>query len=299
MAEESIFRRGFAPSAVAGITLVVASAIAIAVIPSLAKFAYAGGTNVLTVITARSVVSIVVTAAVIAMLGLPFRLPRRSLMLASLCGVFYAGVLYGYLGAVAFLPVNLVILIYFVHPLLLGVVGAALGIDNVTLPMVGVLVLALVGLVLALGTADMTLSGRGLSLAMGAMVLTVFVILANAGAARLAPSLTVCFYMFVSAAVVLALPMVVTGSLDWPETRSGWASLLGVAVLFTFGTLTFFAGVSMIGATRAAMISILEPIFGVLFSIAMLSERLTAAQAVGVALVIGSIYAMEQLRART
>ena len=58
----------------------------------------------------------------------------------------------------------------------------------------------------------------------------------------------------------------------------------------TAGTLAFMGGMAYIGAARAAMISNLEPILGVLFAMAMLGERVTLVQAIGMAMVLAAIF---------
>jgi drug/metabolite transporter (DMT)-like permease len=105
---------------IAGIALVVLSAICIAIVPSLAKLAYDGGSNTLSVITGRSVVSVIITLALLLLLRRPMQIPFRPLAIGLVMGVGYAIILYGYLGAVNYLPVNQAILIYFIHPLLVG-----------------------------------------------------------------------------------------------------------------------------------------------------------------------------------
>jgi drug/metabolite transporter (DMT)-like permease len=57
----------------------------------------------------------------------------------------------------------------------------------------------------------------------------------------------------------------------------------------TAGTLAFFVGMENIGATRATMITNLEPIFGVLLAGVVLQERLTIVQAFGIVLVLSAI----------
>jgi drug/metabolite transporter (DMT)-like permease len=44
------------------------------------------------------------------------------------------------------------------------------------------------------------------------------------------------------------------------------------------------------------MITNLEPVLGVLFAIAILGERVTLLQSIGIAIVIGSIFVMERQR---
>jgi len=160
------------------------------------------------------------------------------------------------------------------------------------------LVIALAGLGLATGFSQQGLDLRGLGLAVFAMLGAAFTILANAEAGRDANALSVCLYMMVAAALVLTVPLALLGPVSWPVTAAGWGGLVGVAVLATLGTLTFFAGMPMVGTTRAAMISNLEPILGILLAVLLLGETLSLTRWLGVALVIAAIAGMEYLRGR-
>ena len=118
-----------------GILLVVISTVAIAIVPSLARLAYDGGTNPLTLITVRSIVTALVGLTVLLPTAGWRRVGRAALWACLAAGVCYAVMLYGFLAAVRYLPVNTVILIYFVHPIVLAVVAARLGDERVTGPM--------------------------------------------------------------------------------------------------------------------------------------------------------------------
>src|SRR5271166_4590106 len=135
----------------AGIGLIVLSSVSIAIVPSLAKFAYEGGSNTLSVITGRSILYLVITLLLIFVFDKPLRIARRPVVIALAMGLAYAVMLYGYLGAVNYLAVNLVILIYFIHPLLVGFMVILMGQERLTVISVGALVAALVGLALAIG----------------------------------------------------------------------------------------------------------------------------------------------------
>ena len=113
-----------------GVGLVVLSTIAIAIVPSLAKLAYEGGSNTLSVITGRSIFSVLITFVLVLVSRQPLAIPRRPMQIALGMGVAYAAMLYGYLGAVNYLPVSLVILIYFIHPVLVGFIVVVLGQEN-------------------------------------------------------------------------------------------------------------------------------------------------------------------------
>src|SRR5690348_3567589 len=70
-----------------GAALVVLSAASIAVVPTLARFAYDGGSDTLTVITARSIVSAVSCILVTLALGRPLAIGRRALGVSLALGV--------------------------------------------------------------------------------------------------------------------------------------------------------------------------------------------------------------------
>ncbi len=279
-----------------GAGLIVLSTIAIAIVPSLAKLAYEGGSNTLSVITGRSVFSVVITLLLVTAMRQPLAIARRPLLIALFMGAGYAVILYGYLGAVNYLPVNLVILIYFIHPLLVGLIVMMVGQERLTLISVGALSLALLGLGFALGFSFGDLNLTGVTLATVSMVVTAIVIVGNSRALREAPALSIGFYMMLSAAVVLTVLFLVVGTLALPTTRLAWAGFLGVAVAATGGTLAFMCGMAYVGAARAAMISNLEPVIGVLFALAVLRERITLLQGIGIVMVIVAIFLMEWRR---
>lgn len=279
-----------------GVGLVVLSTIAIALVPSLAKLAYEGGSNTLSVITGRSIFSVVITVLLLAVSDQPIAIPRRPMRIASAMGVAYAVMLYGYLGAVNYLPVSLVILIYFIHPVLVGFIVMFLGQEKLTIISIAALVAALVGLYLAIGLSFEKLSLMGLGLAVLAMAVTAIIVVCNARAVAEAKAISICFYMMLSAAATLALIFALFGKLALPTTALAWTGFVGVAIASTVGTVAFISGMAHVGAARAAMISNLEPVLGVLFAIAVLGERVSLLQGTGIAIVIGAIFIMEMRR---
>jgi len=134
-----------------GAAMVVLSTAAVAIVPSFARLAYEGGSDTLTVIAGRSIVTAAVCFVVTAMLGRRLRVPRRSLAISLGLGVLYAVHLYGFLGAITYLPVNMAILIYFLHPLMIGVAAMSAGRETASPLRLGALITALVGLALAVG----------------------------------------------------------------------------------------------------------------------------------------------------
>lgn len=276
-----------------GALLVVLSAAAIAVVPTLARLAYDGGSDTLTVITSRSIVTAATCFLVMAVLGRPLVIRGSALRISLALGVLYAVHLYGLLGAVSYLPVNIVILVFYLHPLMVGLVAILFGREAMSWARFGALVAAIVGLGLAVGFSLANLNWIGMALALTAAVLAAVIIIGGSHAMKSSDSLGVTCYMMLSAAASLIVICVIQGDLRLPATLPGWTGFGGVAIAYTIGTVTFFAAIPYLGAVRAAMISNLEPVLGILFAMLVLGEGVSPLQAVGIALVIGSIFAME------
>lgn len=276
-----------------GGALVVLSAAAIAVVPTLARFAYDGGSNTLTVITSRSIVTAICCFLVVIALRRPFAIGRGALGISLGLGVLYAVHLYGLLESVHYLPVNMVILIFYLHPMIVGVMAILAGRETMGWKSFGALVAALVGLGLAVGFSFGALNFFGVTLVLMAAAIAAVVIIGGSHAMKNCDSLVVTCYMMLSAAVTLATFGLVQGGVDWPATLSGWVGCSGVAITYTIGTITFFAAIPLLGAVRAAMISNLEPVLGILFAMAVLGETVSPLQGLGIVTVIGSIFAME------
>ena len=274
-----------------GAAMVALSTVAIAIVPTFTKLAFDGGSNTLTVIMARSILTVLLTWLV--MLGQSLRLGRTPLLISLTTGVFYAVMLYGFLGAVAFIPVNTVILIYFTHPLLVGLVAAWLGHEVISKKMALALIAAFAGLGLAVGLSFASFNLAGIALAALSSVTSVFVVIGNGRAMKQAGSLAVIFYMMLSASITLALPLLSFGTIALPETLSGWVGFGGVAVGYTVGTLAFFCAVPILGTVRSTMISNIEPLLGIIFALVILGERVSSLQGVGIALVLASIMVVE------
>lgn len=276
-----------------GVGIVVISAIAFAIGPTFAKLAYDGGSNTLTVITARSILSVVLLWLVMISFRQSLRIGRMPLLVSLTTGVLYAVMLYGLLGAVAFIPVNTAILIFFIHPPLVGLATAYIGEEAISTKAIAALIVAFAGLGLAIGFSLEDLNLSGISLAALAAVACVFLIIGNARAVKQVGGLLVVLYMMVSAAVALCIMFLIFGTVALPVTAAGWIGFGGVTVASTVGILAFFCAVQIIGAVRATMITNIEPLLGIIFAVLILGERISPLQGVGVAMVLASIVAME------
>ncbi|RVD73478.1 MAG: hypothetical protein E5V62_11685 [Mesorhizobium sp.] len=272
-----------------GTAMVILSSVAIAVVPSFARLAYDGGSNVMSVITLRCLLTVGMTWILMVSLGQTLWIVRKSLIVSCVAGVSYAVMLFGFLGAVKYIPVNMVILIYFSHPLLVGVAAALLGDGAMNMRMMMAFTAAFAGLGLAIGFSFSALNATGLCLAALGAVTCVFVIVGSARAMRQAGGLAVAFYMMVSATLTLALLFPFMSVFALPQTVAGWVGFAGVAIGSTIGTLAFLCAFPIVGSVRATMISNVEPLLGIVFAVLFLGETISAMQMSGIAMVLAAV----------
>lgn len=275
------------------ITMVLISSVAIGTAPIFAKLAYDGGSNAYSVITTRNLMMTICLGLGLLAFGKSFRLSRQAVLMSLAMGPVYILVSFGYLGAVAYIPVNLTILIYFLHPLLIGFVLRFIGHETVSSVRIGALCLAISGLGLAIGAKWSHLNAFGLGLAFMSAIACTVMIVVNSITMKRADSVAVIFYMVLSATLLLAAAHTVCGKLLLPGGPSGWIGFFGVGISYTVGITMFFAAIPMIGAARASMMSNIEPIIGIVFAMLILGERISTLQEAGMALVFVSIIIME------
>ena len=276
-----------------GIILILTSAVAFAIGPIGAKIALDNGSNILTVVTLRGAIGATVLSLLLVSFRQSFRISRAALPWCLLCGGFSALMVYGIIGSVAYIPVSVTILIFFVHPIVIAVIIHWRGGDRLTGGKLLLALAALAGLALALAPSFDTLELKGIALAALAAVTVCGAILSGARAQQYATSTQVNVYVTALGAALFAL---ITSALDdWslPSNALGWLGVAGAGVGIAIGLLTFFASFRYLSPVRATMLSNVEPLLTILLAALILGQWLSATQLIGAAIMIGAIALFE------
>src|SRR5262245_3163965 len=93
-----------------------------------------------------------------------------------------------------------------------------------------------------------------------------------------------------AAGAVLLVPAVATAGAPWPQPPAVVLSVLALALLSTaLAYLIYFRLIARVGPTRALMVSILVPFFGVLWGVVFLGEPVTPGTFAGLVIVLGGV----------
>jgi drug/metabolite transporter (DMT)-like permease len=266
-----------------GAWFIVASAAGFASLGILIKCAFAGGANISTILAGRFLI-----AAFFLLLYLKLRRislsisPKCTLQLILMGAVGYGGMSMLYANAIHYLPASLTSMLLYTYPALVTVLAVLVGDERFTLQKGAALLLCSAGLVMLLGASFEGVRLAGVLSVLGAAVIySGYIVIGNRILKDLDPLVT-SLYVCSSAGLAFLCYGMLSGELLLAISPAGWLSILGIAVFPTlFGVIGFFAGLRLIGATNASIISTLEPLLTVLLSALLLGERITALQGLG------------------
>jgi drug/metabolite transporter (DMT)-like permease len=300
-----------------GVLLVLVSAVSFGGLPIFAKFAYAEGVNLNTLLTLRFLIAAAVILLVWAVrrrAEMAIRTPVSATAIFSLIAmgaIGYVGQSFAYFTAVSIISATATSLLLYTYPILVTLLAWFIFKERVSAQKLVALALACLGTLSVLRVASAIfdpgsstglgdLNPGGVSWALAAAIIYACYILAGARYTAGISPLFSSGVIISSAAVTYACWGTLTGELRLEMTSLGILWVSGLALISTVVAITtFFAGLPHVGPSRAAIISTLEPTVTVFLAGLLLSERITLEQLFGGALILASIVALQTKRRAT
>jgi drug/metabolite transporter (DMT)-like permease len=275
-----------------GTVLCLASACAFGAMGVFGKLAYDNGATVGTLLSVRFVLA----AALFWLLGAGRELAglqRRDLLIAVALGAgCYAAQAGGYFAALERIDVSVLALLIYTYPAMVAAAAVAIGRERLDARKLWSLALVSGGLVLLLASAATgRLDALGTTLGLvTAVVYSVYILSSQGIAGRVRPR-ALAALVCTGAAFTLTAGSAALGQLRPGDlTAAGWGWLACLAVVSTVAAISlFFAGLSRVGPTTAAILSTAEPLTTVVLAFLVFGEVLTPVQLVGGVLVLGGV----------
>lgn len=267
-----------------GVLAVLASALAFGGLGVAGKLAYDAGASPENLLLVRFAVASLVLApfAWRPLVATPW---RAVLAGAALGGFGFGGTAYLYFLALALLPAGLTSFLLYLTPVFVALFSRIFIGERLGLRGVAALLLALLGLAFLTlgGTSSINLVGA--ALALGGAVLYGATLTASRrvlrGMAPLPYALAYCI-----GAGLFVLPFALASGTPLPPVEA-MPSVIFIGVVATAAAIgLLFVGIPLVGASRAALISTLEPVLTVFSGVLILGEAFGAGQAFGAALVL-------------
>lgn len=273
-----------------GFLLVFLSASGFSAMPIFARLAYYNGVNIFELLTARFLVAGLVLTAY-QRLRPPFRplraQERGGALLMGFCG--YAAASLCFFSALQRIPVSLASILLYAYPALVAIFAALAGIERFDRSKAAALLFSLLGIFFVLGASFNTADPSGVALALAAALFYSGYVLVGNWTLREAPLTAATAWISWSAAFGVGAYGLAAGQLSFTFGLGGWLAVVGLAFFSTVvAVLAFLQGVMLVGASRASIISTLEPPLTVILAAIFLAETLTLVQLLGGVLVLAS-----------
>jgi len=272
-----------------GIALALAAAFAFALANTSASLAYHSGSNPLTVAAIRFVLPTAVLVVWLRLRGVPLGLPTRDGWVAAALGTVTALYTWALLSAIGAIPLALAILVFYLFPLIATVILGLCGWEKLGWQTITAIVLAFVGLTLALDPRGGNLDIAGVALAFVAALGLGTVVVVSSRVSRAGDSRPVTLYMAAVASILLIALCAVHGEFALPKTSLGWIGFVGAAGFYAFAMITFYIAISMIGPVHVSLLSYAEPVAAAGLGVTLLGEALAPIQIAGIALVVTAL----------
>jgi probable blue pigment (indigoidine) exporter len=245
------------------------------------KLALESGTDVLSLLSFRSILGIGLVFVWLRLGEPAVALSRNAKRISLALGVLLTANLFSLFKAIELVPVSIAILTYFIYPLLTGIVGAMTGVDRLTLTGAATALVAFFGLALIIGANPGDLAAIGLLAAAGGAVCRAGILLITRATLKSADARLVTWYTLWSSMLVFVALSVLTRNWHWPHGVSGWMAFLGIGFTTTAAILALYVSTQRIGPFRTALFMNLEPFMTAALSAVVLGDRMTPLQVLG------------------
>jgi drug/metabolite transporter (DMT)-like permease len=272
-----------------GTILALTAAVAFALTNASASLAFQGGSNPITLAAVRFVLPALVLMVWLIAQGRSVWLPKRDGWIAVGLGVLTAGYSWALLSAIGAIPLALAILIFYLFPLVATMILGLFGWESLGWKTIATIVVAFIGLLLALDPGVGQINVKGVLLGFAAAVGLGIVVAVSSRVFRAGDSRPVTLYMATVSAILLIAFCAQQGEVALPSTSKGWIGFVAAMLFYAFALIAFFIAVSMIGPARSSLLSYAEPVVSAVLGVVVLGEALTLTQIGGIILMVGAL----------
>jgi drug/metabolite transporter (DMT)-like permease len=253
-----------------------------------ARIAFDHGASVATGVSVRATFTALFLFFMMRVQGVQIAIPRELRGATLVAGMLIATQSYTLYSAVAIIPPALALLVFQTSPMLYVLLTWALGKEKPRWSALPPMILALVGLALALNvrTGENMAAGVAWAFASGLSMTVVYYLNANA-LKRLDGRLRTFAMTAVTALLVIVLAGA-AGAQAVPRDAAGWAGLALLAVFYCIAMMVLFYVLPRVPATSTGALNF-EPIALLVLTWLFLGHTLSALQVLGAFVTVGAI----------
>lgn len=275
------------------VTLISASSFATLAI--FAKFAYGGGAGVLSVLLWRFLGAFLIFGFYLYIKKEPFFYERSTaLKLLSMGALGYSSMSALFLLSASRIPASLSVMLLYLYPAFVTICTVLLKQEIYSAQKGYALVITMLGLVFVLGNSFGNIDPLGIFCGLGASVVYTAYIVMGSRLIRSLDPIKSTFHIMLGSTCAFALAGLLTGNVTARLTPKVWLAIAAIILVSTVCAVLFFwMGVKLVGASKASIISTVEPPVTVLLAWLILGERLTPIQLLGGILILAGVVILQ------
>jgi drug/metabolite transporter (DMT)-like permease len=259
-----------------------------------ARIAFDHGASVATAVSVRATFTALLLLAMMRLQRIPLAIPRELRGRTLLAGLLIASQSYCLYSAVALIPPALALLVFQTSPMLYVLLTWALGSERPRWSALAPMLLALIGLALALNLRPAHLdadwrtirAGVGWAFASGLSMTVVYYL--NANALKPLDGRLRTFAMTAVTAALVIIGGAAAGAHALPQGAAGWAGLVLLAMFSCIAMISLFFVLPRLPSTTTAALNF-EPIALLVLGWVVLDITVTPLQIVGAVLTVSAI----------
>ena len=264
-----------------------------------ARIAFDHGASVVTAVSVRATFTALLLLALMRLQGVRVFIPRELRWKTLLAGLLIASQSYCLYSAVALIPPALALLVFQTSPMLYVLLTWALGKERPSWSALPPMLLALIGLGLALNVRpDSSGAGNipaGMAWAFASGLSMTLVYYLNANALKPLDGRLRTFAMTAVTAVLVVVAGTAAGAQVMPKDGTGWGGILLLAVFYCIAMISLFFVLPRLPTTTTAALNF-EPIALLALGWLILGFTVTPLQLVGAVLTVSAIAWLGLLR---
>jgi drug/metabolite transporter (DMT)-like permease len=276
-----------------GYVLVVISAVSFSLIPIFAVYAYDSGVNTITLLLLRFAIATIFFFGYLFIKRKFVKITKQQVLsLFILGGLLYTMQSTFYFSSVKYIPASLAALMFYIYPIIVAILSFFVNKERLSKGLVMSIILSFMGIMLVLGTPSGEINPIGILFAIGAAVVYSLYILLGDKVTKQLPPLITTAYISLFCSLSFLLVGTTTQTLQMKFSGKGWIIVLGVAFFCSIVAMfTFFAGMNILGPTKASILSMVEPVSTIVLSTIFLNEKMSGLQLTGGTIVlVGAIF---------
>ena len=253
-----------------------------------ARIAFDHGASVATAVSVRATFTALLLLLMMRLQGVRIAIPGELRGRTLLAGVLIAVQSYTLYSAVAIIPPALALLVFQTSPMLYVLFTWALGREAPRWNAIPPMILALIGLALALDVRAAENMAAGVAWAFASSLSMTIVYYLNANALKSLDGRLRTFAMTAVTAVLVIVAATAAGAQALPRDGLGWGGLALLAVFYCIAMMSLFYVLPRVPSTVTGALNF-EPIALLVLAWPILGHTVTAVQLVGAVMTVGAI----------